>query len=327
MLFASSEAAGQGGSVVGVRVASGPQVKVGIEGCPELDRAEIIRIFRMEMHVPAVDARPDAQAVTSASIICGTGGTVQLRVDDTITGKTLSRTVDAVPSTEATPRLLALALVELVYATWSELVLSPGPAVMPVAPPAEREAAKAATDAVKNRMGIGERSWELRISAVGAAQFMFRGTGGLYGAGLRFSGDHKYHLGWTADVLYFHGSIDVTSGSVATNMLSFSAAATARYELSIVELRAGLGVRGGAVWLTGNPGDPLTVEGRTVTGGFLGPLLFAGVDVRLPRKVSLDLKVEGGWTLVPVKGFDSGSSSVSVDGPWVGVQLGVGYSP
>ena len=329
LILSSSGAAGEGGSVDGVRVASSPQVRVGIEGCPQLDRRETIRIFRMEMHVPAVDARPDSQAATSASISCDADGSVNLRVDDRITGKTLSRAVKAGPWTDATPRLLALALVELVYATWSELVLRPVPAAQPVvvAPPVENDAAKAATDAVRSRLGAPVKSWELRISAVGAAQFMFSGTGGMYGGGLRLSGDHEYHLGWAADVLYLYGSSAVQNGSVTSNMLSFSAAATARYELSIVELRAGLGLRGGAVWLTGSPSDPLTMEGRTVSGGFMGPLLFAGVDVKLPRRAWLDLKVEGGWMLVPVKGFDSGTSGVSVDGPWVGVQLGVGYSP
>ena len=84
------------------------------------------------------------------------GTVAALEVMDPTTGKSLARTVAL---TEAAPsgrgRLLALAVAELVVASWSELESNPqprAPSATPLAPYAAREAARAA---------VADRSLEL----------------------------------------------------------------------------------------------------------------------------------------------------------------------
>jgi hypothetical protein len=308
-----------------VRQKQTPPVRAVINDCPGLDSQETARLFNIEIRQqPSADPSGSPQA-TVARVSCPDSDTAELRVDDPLTGKTLMRTV-AIKDTpsSARPRLLALALAELVYASWSELALRP----VPVGPPDESsdKARLAAAEAVRGKMQDASKKFDLHLMAVGSAQFLFEGTGGVYGGGIRIAGDHPYHLGWTVDAIFEHGYNRVSLGSITTNVLSIGASLTGRYEVSIVILRGAAGFRTGGAWLTGTPSDSTTYEGRTVAGAFFGPMGSLGMDVKLPYHLILGVLVEGGYIAVPVNGTGGGETAASFGGPWVGVQLGFGVS-
>ena len=88
---------------------------------------------------PTPDAGPSAgparqRAVAESAPSHGTGwsacGMVEVQVDDAVTGKSLWRSIElqkADPGVRA--RLLSLALSELIFASWAELLVTPEPAV------------------------------------------------------------------------------------------------------------------------------------------------------------------------------------------------------
>src|SRR5204863_3029658 len=90
-----------------------------------------------------VEASPD-EATTQVTATCS-GEAAHLRVLDPTTGKSVERSValsQAAPTARA--RLLALAIAELVAASWSELESNPDPKAPPAAPLAPVEAREAA---------------------------------------------------------------------------------------------------------------------------------------------------------------------------------------
>ena len=120
-----------------------PSVSIDIAGCdPDLAR-ESRRIAAIELRATLVDTAPDA-TVTQVRATCR-ATFAELEVVDPTTGKSLGRTVtlaEAPPNGRA--RLLALAVAELVAASWSELQSNPKPralAATQLAPSAAREAA------------------------------------------------------------------------------------------------------------------------------------------------------------------------------------------
>ena len=135
---------------------------------------------------------------------------------DPTTGKSLARTValtEAAPNGRA--RLLALAVAELVVASWSELQSNPqprAPPATPLAPYAAREAARAA---------VADRSLELAaafdVHVLASGDFLF-------GGGARAAVWISPLILARFDALADYAELDRATGSVAVIMPSVSAA-------------------------------------------------------------------------------------------------------
>lgn len=309
-------------------VSAGPPVQLLVDECLRAHQAEIRRLFALELRAqPIEEATVEEPSATRARVTCTPDGEVELRVDDPLTGKRLARAI-GVTSTpdDQRPRLVALALVELVYAAWSELVLT----LLPSNKAARADdggAREAAAQVVREKLEKPATPVDLRLAAVGSLRRFGGGSTPLFGGGLRFGAEHGSWLGWHLDVLLEHGQRGTSSGTITCTAFSSAAWLTARLPWSFVDPYAGIGVRGGVGWLRGKPADPTVMEGRSVTGAFVGPAGVAGVTVRLPARLLLDLRVETGWVARPVTGAIDGEDVEGLRGAWVAGLLGVGWRP
>lgn len=304
-----------------------PPVQLAISDCIEVDHTETVRLFAMELRSQPIDGKSGAAKATKAQVACTATGAFELRVDDPVTGKTLARSIDIRQfPPETRPRLLALALVELIIAAWSELVVVPAPSAALARDESMEQARRAAGITVKNLMPVEPDRFTLRLTALGAAEKYWGGTDGLYGGGFCIAGDHGPLLGWSADLLFMHGGASAGAGSVSVESVDAAVAATIRRPVSYLTLRGGLGFRGGTVWMTGSPADAAHASGRTIAGPFFGPMATAGFDVGPWRWVTIELRGTGGYVVLPVSGQSAGKRAAAVDGWWTGAMLGLGVS-
>jgi hypothetical protein len=302
-----------------------PLVRLDV-ACPEARPEEMRRIVRVELRALMVD-EPSGPDLTRVHVVCK-GGLAALTVDDPLTGKSLRRVVSLEGAAPAVlPRLLGLAVAELVAASWIELALNPTPALPPAEPPASAGAREAGSAAVRARLAAGPATWSpWGLRAAGA--FVLTGfTSGpvLVGGGLRLGKDLPKHLALSLDVMFVHGSELVSLGRVAIDLITAAPALLARLQLGPVDLRGGLGFRVGGVRLTGSPADPATARGGSLATAFYGPILTVGTSVRLWRLLLLEVAGEAGWMIRPVGGLVSHQREVSLQGVFLGLQLGLGF--
>ncbi len=249
---------------------------------------------------------------------------VELRVDDAVTGKSLWRSIElqkADPGVRA--RLLALALSELIFASWAELLVTPEPAVPPALPAASAAARQATSVQIERKLPRPLPLLGVQLSALGSAYVLGSEPSVFFGGGLRVTGDHRLHLGWDFDLLVLHGTAATALGGVTQDLLSARAALLLHHRVPYLTLRGGVGGRLGAARLSGEPANPATTLGAVAWGPWGGPLLAIGMTAAASR-VRLDLGVEAGYVVSPVAARVGGMRAAAVDGTWFGVQLGIG---
>lgn len=236
-----------------------------------------------------------------------------LAVADPTTGKSLERTValtEAAPTGRA--RLLALAVAELVAASWSELQTNPqprAPAATPLAPYAVRESARAA---------VADRSLE-----VAAAFDVHRLSGGdfLFGGGVRAAVWLSPMLLARFDVLADYGELERGTGSVAVIMPSASAAlGLSPWGGTFLRPALSLGLRGGYVRMNGIA-DGQTATGARQQGAWLGPELALQVSAWPRARVHPIVGIATGVHLLGVRGTVDGGRDVQAVGFWSGVSV------
>ena len=92
-----------------------------------------------------------------------------------------------------------------------------------------------------------------------------------------------------------------------------------------VILRGGVGLRGGAAHLAGEPRVREAAQARGGWGGWAGPCAAASVTIAPARRLAVELAVESGYAVIGVQGIVAGKSEVAVDGAWLGIHLGIGF--
>jgi len=299
-----------------------PLVYLELDACLDVPREEVRRLIALELGAVAEFADTKAGDRTRVAALCQ-GGLIELRVDDPITGKALQRTIDLSEAPRARARLLALAMVELVSTSWTELETNPEPQVPPVGPRGSAESRHAAEQVVRTQ---SERSAfrRLRLVAFGGGQAFFSGPGVLGGAGLRLAKDHPLHLGWVADVQAHHGTATASLGTVAVDTVSFGAALVVHQAWSRLGLHVGIGLRGGAVRLDGTPRNAEVAVGQSGWAAWGGPMAQVSLGVVATRRLLFELGVESGFVVSSVGGLVAGVRELSLGGAWIGFQLGVG---
>ncbi len=304
-----------------------PLVRLAVEGCGAERGEEIRRIVRVELHANLVEDDAPRENTTRVRVLCA-DGRAELAVDDPVTGKSLARAVDidaAAPNSRA--RLVALAVAELVSASWTEIDTNPRPALRPAGPPPSPEAVIAARDEARTHMlGPPERSFRL-LGIIGARAIL--GEAWLLGAGLRAAyGGGPHILGYHLDVSLEHGTEPVALGDVAIDTASIAASLLVHRELSqALNGHLGVGARAGYAWLSARASDPKAVLAGAVTGSWAGPLVSMGLVLRLPRALRAEVTAEGGYALLPLAGHVYGASDVGVQGGWLGGAIGFGVAP
>jgi hypothetical protein len=290
-----------------------PRVSIGLAGCDAALAREAQRIAAIELRATLVESGPDA-TVTQVMATCR-GPVAALEVIDPTTGKSLGRTVvltEAAPNDRA--RLLALAVAELVAASWSELQTNPrpqAPTATPLAPFSAREAARAA---------VADRSLELAaafdVHLLASGDFLF-------GAGARAAVWISPLFFARFEALADYAELGRAAGSVAVIMPGASAAlGVSRWLGTSLRPAISLGLRGGYVWMNGIP-TGTAATGTRQQGTWLGPEVVLQVTAWPSARVHPIVGVAAGAHLLGVRGTVNEGRDVEAVGLWGGINVAI----
>jgi hypothetical protein len=294
---------------------SGPELRMALHDCDAAFADEVRRIAGIELHATVVGPESGQHVVTEISVTCH-GSVADLWVSDASTSKVSLRTV-ALGGTSpgARARLIALAIAELVSASWEEVETNPEPKV-PAAVPPRPEARAAVSRAIRkpSRLDLDVLG-EARIFGGGALLF-----GGKVEGTIRVGKSWMLRLDAGADA----GSRSRSLGDVRTQTMQGSLGMGGALELGALRAVPWAAFYLGYAWLSGDPRSGAT--GRVQSGIWTGP--GAGVDLELwpEALVHASLGLAGGGTLFGVRGNVAGEDAVAVTGAWGAVSLGFGIS-
>jgi hypothetical protein len=302
--------------VAGARAAAAPRtekprVSIALVGCDAGLAREAQRIAAIELRATLVDATPDG-ATTQITATCG-ATLADLRVIDPTTSKSVERRValaQAAPTARA--RLLALAIAELVVASWSELESNPdpkAPSAVPLAPVAAREAARGV---------VVPRPFEL--AAVADARVL-ASRDLVFGGGVRTALWISTPFFLRVDVLAHYAELSRPSGTIALTMPSLSIALGASGAGEWLRPRISLGARAGYAWMSGVAASAATT-GLHEQGAWLGPELALELAAWPHARVHPVLALSVGANVIGVRGTVSGGRDVMASGFWGGLGLG-----
>jgi hypothetical protein len=287
-------------------------VSIAVVGCDDGLAREAQRIATVELRATLVEAPPDA-ATTRVVATCD-GGLADLSVLDPTTGKSVERRValaQAAPTARA--RLLALAIAELVAASWSELESNPrpeAPPAEPLAPLTAREAARAA---------IARPSGEL--AAVADTHLLASGDW-LFGGGARAAFWISPAILLRFDALADYGELSRAAGTVVVTMPSLSAALGASLTRGLLRPVVTLGVRAGYVWMNGAAASAGNV-GSGERGAWFGPEAAFELGVWPRARIHPVLALRVGAHIIGVRGTVSEGRDIEDTAIWGGLSLGL----
>ena len=294
-------------------------VEVVFHHCESLatDRVRV----QLALELPSA-SRPHRGPTTGVTATCSLD-VVQLAVDDPLTGKALSRIIDlshAVPDVRA--RVVAIAVAELVIASWLELEANPRPRVRPMGRDATDDVRHEAMSMLRGPKGLS--GGRLRLTVALSTQIFVAQPLVLWGGGLRVASDWFARWGWAVDVLAQHGRFVRAVGTVAADTITAAASIMGHRNWAHVGLRGGAGFRLGAASLDGTPTDAGSTRGSRVVWATGGPFATLSVSAVPVCGLALELAVEGGYSVFSMGGLINGGRDVAIEGPFIGLQLGVG---
>ena len=289
--------------------------EVSVGHCPRVAEAEVRRLTRIELAnglgASSLGIRATVECVASEAVV---------RVDDPVTRKSLSRTIDlANVDPKVLARYLALAIAELVEASWAELTL-PAPRVVEPSGVAPAQEARAAAEAQVRSPG------PLRLEAFGVARRFPTSSLWQLGGGVRLALSGPI-LGGLLEVEAAHGQRATRLGDVGVDSATAALLMTGTLPLDWpVTFHGSVGDRIGVGIVTGTPFDPGVARGASFAALWLGPC--AGVKtIASWRHWFASLALEGGLSLLGVQGTVNGASGPGLVGPWFGLSLGIGVRP
>lgn len=283
-------------------------VEVVADPCVGVSSAEVQRIATVELSGSHL-----SPASIGVHLSCH-DDTVEVRVDDAITRKSLLRSIDLRPLAESTrARYVALAIAELVAASWSELLL-PKPRVRPAGLEPSKAEQAAAVEALPTHR------FKLVAAAMGRAYPRPRLL--LAGASLRLLYTAPGQLGLAFDFAGAHGSSSVDAGTVQADLLDGAAFLTWAAPQRFLGATAGAGVRAGGARLQGTPSDAERFRGSSIAGAIAGPCAMGQLSLG-GRGVAATLGLELGVPMWRLHGSVAGETVFRMEGLWLSTSLGV----
>jgi hypothetical protein len=302
-------------------------LRLQFESCPDMDQATVNRVVATELEAALADER-QGDAVTTAHAECA-NGRVHLAIDDPVTGKNMTRTLDL----EGEPRslrsrLLGLAISEAVLASWIELQLKRET-------PSEQPGALAWTETRREAAGIAERRLQVaaRLRSPAPREIVAGPTARWFSSGLHTVGlsasarrwlDHHPQAGMGLEGNGSYGEQSVTNvGSGSAISFSLAPCLFMRSAFGRVGVTAGAGWLAGLARLAGEPASRRR-SGRTAWRAWTGPFVAVDLDVPLRRALFLRATVESGYVLLPARGGIDSVQLIALDGSWLGGLLSLG---
>jgi hypothetical protein len=295
----------------------GIDVTLEVAPCVRADSQRVRRLFELELGTSHAESAAAASGARVA-IRCD-GDLVVLTVYDPVTGKSLSRAIDPGPPA-GRDRLIALAVLELLVASWVELEATPEPVGRP-ASDASSEAARSSARAIVRRRIPGPR-WRTSVLAVGGTRLADELH---HGGGLRLTRSSSAGWGYSVDLTGRRATAELEPGDVTISSLEVSLALLRYRRTGAVALLAGAGLRGALVSLDGASGRADVVAGE-VTGFAGGPLARIGIELFPVADVTVGVTAEGGIHLLEVRGQVDGRDQTGARGVWAAANLEVGWT-
>lgn len=307
-----------------------PPLSVEVDSCNTISAAEVRRLLAIELGTQEglLGERKPGCDLMRAQIRCeehaslDPPGRVELRIDGHARAHALGREVDLSHQDPAVhPRLIAVALAELWFASSAEQQFPQKSVAKPPAPFAPSAMHSAETQRAPRKPSLPKQG--TYIEGSGGMLVLFSDIRVLGGGGMRIGGDYGHHLGWDFELVAHHGAVATALGTITSDLLSARAMLLGYYLLPHLILRGGLGLRAGAAWLTGTPLAPAAVEGHSLLGPWGGPLGGLGISAAVAR-VRIDLLLEFGYVLWKVAAKVDGARASAIEGPWLSLSLGLG---
>ena len=289
-------------------------VTLTVDPCVDIAPARLEELLALELRVLTESGGPAPPGLTRAQVAC-LGPAVILTVSDRRGGTPAARQLDdwsAYP-VQGRPRLLALALSEMIARAWASEAAPPPIAVRPL--PA---AAPAAPTAAPPGPQLG---------VLAAVERLGRPRETAAGLDLVLAWPARAWLVLELGARASATSFETAPGAVTARTLSVVAAALAGPRRGRVWVGAGPGLRGGWAWLRGQPSgaDPTS---RTLAAAWWGPLIAAVVAIELGRRWCLLGAVEGGWVARPLVGQVGPTAldaTVALDQIWLTAATGLAW--
>lgn len=297
-------------------------VRVSLEGCPDFAEARVRSVVAAELGALLVEeGETEAAETTVVTVECG-DETITLRVVDPVTGKTLERCIEEDSlHPVARDRFLALAIVELVAASWIELEVTPEPAV----PPADRTASDATRELARVAATEATRPpTTVRIALVVAVSMVGDPLRGSFGGGARVDHEPDALFGWSLALWGEHAEVSTELGGIAIDQLGGQLEATLRGRVGAAWIQGAVGARCTAVILNGAASSP-DVTASTFVAPALGPHGALRVWLEPLSGFYVGLGATFAWTLLSAHGLVEGRRAVSVDGPALVGELALGF--
>ena len=294
-----------------------PALSLAFASCETLDTREVRRIVGIELRAGLGPSAENAIA-TSVRVTCR-DTTVGIEVDDRATGKSLSREVSVERVEQSVrARLLALAIAELVSASWTELESTPRPSLSPTsatAPPEQKRAALGTLRARSKRL--------VRLGVLATARAFPPELEPLWGGALELRHRAWGAFGYRVDLALDHGVLPAEIGEVSVTTASSAISLMAAHDASWGGFGAGLGGRAGIAWLSGTADEPARIEGRSGSAWWAGPAAFVEAGVRPAERMVLGCVLEAGYALTDIQGRVDTAADLRLR-RWVSLGLGIG---
>ena len=292
-----------------------PRVSITVDQCGPRMADEVGRIAAIELHATRVPPGESAADVTRINVTCESSDAVALHVTDPLTSKTVARRVSIAGIDErARARTLALAVAELVSASWVELETTPEPQVQPIPQRVAPVKMPAPTE-------LRRPTPPVVFQAFAGARVFFDSREPLLGGGAAVEP-------WLsrAIVLHFDGFVEHASatrrpGDVNVDTASTAAGIGLGGALGALRLSGTLGVRVGYARLVGLARAE-NVQGEIIDGAWVGPELRFGIELAPRAHVHAVLAWTLGWAAAGVVGPVPGDRDVLARGAWGAVAIG-----
>jgi len=298
-----------------------PPVSLDVESCVPVDAEQVRRLVALELRGGLLPSGATALNATHVVVGCQQEQTT-LRVDDSLTGKQLQR---ALPLMERDPRardrLLALSIVELVVASWTELMLGT---------PSETVRAPATQDSAQRNQVVATPSLraphaQIGFGASASLHIQPAGVGVVWQA----AGHAVYMLrpNWEIALSFERSGATIDRSLGRTTLTVWGAGLGTFFDphWSSLSLRAGPIMTLGRASLSPRAEQP-RVAAQDVAGPVLDVGLFLGGRLHL-RRSALLVGLHAAATCVGLRGRVSDADDVRYRGVIAGGALGVEVWP
>jgi hypothetical protein len=259
--------------------ADGESVRLSIPDCAGASGVQIAHLVALELASRENLRLDDSADGIQASLECSDDDAVIRVVDPHRDGPLVLEMQLSQTRPEARPRLLALAIAELIATSRFEQT-STAAQPLPVEPRYPVSLLVAAGTARAYQPGL----WAPLLAA-----------GAAYSLG---------SIALNADVSFDWTSHRTTDASIDARTLSLAFAPSLLLLRDPIDWDVRLGLRAGYTWLEGEPRNT-NFDSASVSGPFLAPIAGTALRWHVSKRLSVLLSIEVGYVIVPVRGLDA----------------------